>query len=135
MIEFILLAKIFLVAFFINLLWEVLHSVLYETCLRMKLQNYVPLIVKMSIKDGLWIVFFYIITVLIFKNEIIIQNYLQLLIFSMLALSFSFIDERVSLKMRRWVYTKNMPIFFGVGLTPFLELAITGLLTFFLVFN
>ena len=130
-----ILSQVFLVAFLINLLWEILHSQLYETCLKISLKKYIPLIIGASLKDGFWVSLFYTITVLIFKNFNILINYIQLLVFVITALIFSFIDEKISLKMKRWHYSGDMPKIFGVGVTPLLEIAVTGILTFILVFS
>lgn len=101
----------------------------------MKLRQYVPLIITMSGKDGIWITLFYALTVLVFKNIYIFGNHLQLTAFIVLGLLFSFVDEKISLKLKRWQYAPSMPTLFGVGLTPLLEIAVTGIITFLLVFN
>jgi hypothetical protein len=112
----------------------VIHSQLYTTCLKAKLKNFIPLIVGASLKDGFWISLFFLISVYIFGNITILNNKPQLLLFVILALLFSFIDEKISLKIKRWEYSKQMPKIFGVGITPLLELAVTGILTFVYIF-
>lgn len=129
-----ILCQIFFIAFPINLLWEVIHSQLYETCLKSPLKKFIPLIIGASLKDGFFISLFYLITVFAFNNINILASQFQLLAFMLLALSFSFIDEKISLKLGRWQYAKTMPKVFGIGLTPLLELAVTGILTFLYVF-
>ncbi|MFQ5662140.1 MAG: hypothetical protein ACE5F2_02715 [Candidatus Paceibacteria bacterium] len=126
--------EIFLIAFLLNFVWEVWHSQLYKTIHEMNFGDIIRLLTKMSLKDGLWIALFYYITVLLFGNINIFEDYTQLGVFIIISLSFSFIDEKVSLKMRRWEYTKNMPTIAGVGITPFLEVAVTGTLAFVVVF-
>jgi len=126
--------EIFLVGFFINLLWEVCHSQLYETCINLPLKEYVPLIIKASLKDGFFVTLFYWITVLIFRNVNILENHGQLLVFLLIGLIFAFIDERVSVKLKRWQYSRSMPTILGVGITPLLEISLTGLLAFLFVF-
>jgi hypothetical protein len=116
------------------LLWELLHSTLYETVHGIPLKKYVSLIIIASVKDGMWILFLYLISVSLFKNIFIFLNNYQLAFFLFSTIAFSFLDEKISLKLNRWKYTKNMPKFFGVGITPLLELAITGILTFSYVF-
>ena len=59
---------------------------------------------------------------------------MQLSVFVIISLLFSFIDEKVSVKMERWEYAKNMPTILGVGITPLLEVAVTGALAFAIVF-
>lgn len=129
-----ILFQVFLISFLINLLWEVIHSQLYETCLSSPLKKFISLIIAASLKDGFCISLFFLISVFIFGNINILANQSQLSIFLFLALLFSFIDERISLKLRRWQYSKQMPKVLGVGITPLLELAVTGILTFLYVF-
>lgn len=130
----IILLKLFIIAFFLNLLWEVSHSVLYKTCKKMQVNNYVVLILKQTAKDGVWIVVFYLASVLAFHNTNILELRTQLIFFILFCLLFSFIDEKISIKMKRWEYAKNMPTFLGVGVTPLLELAVTGIIAVFIVF-
>ena len=100
----------------------------------MKLAPCMRLLTIMSIKDGFWVTLFYSMSVILFGSINIIENYIQLIFFIALALTFSFIDEKISIKRGRWEYTGNMPTLFSVGATPFLELAVTGVLSFMLVF-
>ncbi len=130
----ILLIQIFLISFLVNLLWEVLHSRLYKTCLEMEFSKFPTLITIMSLKDGFWITLFYAVSILIFKQIEILNNYPELSFFIILVLIFSFIDEKISLKKARWEYSQQMPIIFGVGVTPLLELAITGIISFAIIF-
>ncbi len=130
----LLILQILIISFFLNLLWEVLHSQLYTTCIKASLKKYIPLITLASVKDAFWITLFFIITTITFKNTNILNNPYQLILFITLAISFSFFDERISIKRKRWEYTKQMPVVFGVGITPLLELAVTGTLTFLYVF-
>ena len=130
----LILSKLFLFSFLLNLFYEVCHSVLYKTCLNMPLKNYVRLILKASLKDAWFISLFYLITAFIFDNFFILNNYFQLGAFIIICLGFSFIDEKISLKLGRWQYSEQLPKIFGVGLTPLLELAITGLIAFILIF-
>ena len=133
-IEVILIKKIFIIAFFINLLWELVHSQLYDTCLKMKLKPYTKLIIKMSLIDAFMISLIYLITALIFKNYLILNSPIQLITYSILALLFVFIDEKIAIKNKRWKYSKKMPTIFGVGITPLIELFLTGIITFLIIF-
>jgi hypothetical protein len=129
-----LLLQIFFVAFFLNLLWEVLHCVLYTTCLEMPLGRVQRLLVIMSLKDAFWITLFYVISVLLFGSTNIVANVPQLGFFVAIALIFSFVDEYVSLRKGRWEYAPSMPTVLGVGVSPLLELAVTGVAAFDVVF-
>jgi hypothetical protein len=129
-----ILFQVFLISFLLNLLWEVIHSQLYTTCIKLPLKKFITLIIKASICDGLWITLFFLISVMIFKNVNILANPTQLFVFILLVLVFSYIDEKISLRMKRWKYSKKMVRVFGVGISPLLELIITGMLTLFYVF-
>jgi len=117
---------VFILSFFLNLLWEVLHSTLYKTCWEMPFNKVQRLLVVMSLKDGFWIVAFFTIAALISGTFVPYASTLQMGIFFVLCLSFSFIDEKLAIKWKRWEYGSNMLQVLGVGLTPLLELAITG---------
>lgn len=129
-----LLVHIFVVGFGLNLLWELAHHRLYETCRRQTWRKNVPLLIVMSAKDGFWIALFSIISSLVFGIENILQHGGALAFFVALALAFSFFDERISLRLGRWEYAAGMPTLFGVGVTPLLEIALTGVATLLLVF-
>lgn len=130
-----LLIKIFIFAFFINLLYELCHSVLYKTCLKASLPKYVYLILKAAIFDGFSITIIYFATYLIFKNENPFYNYSQLISFLLISLLFAFLYEKVSLAKNRWEYSDKMLLIFGVGLTPLLQLALTGFLVLHFTLN
>ena len=125
-------AQIFITSATLNLVWEVAHSLLYETALAIPVQQYSPMILSMSAKDGLWITLFYAASALLFKNINILKNRGQLVAFIIMALLFSFFDEKISLSMGRWEYAAAMPTLLGVGVTPLFQLAITGILAIFL---
>lgn len=126
--------EIFIIVFFLNFVWEFWHCGLYNEIHKMSLKEVTHLLTKMSLKDGFWVTLFYAITVFIFGNVNIFENYTQLALFIILSFSFSFIDEKVSLKLGRWSYTKQMPTILGVGVTPLLEVAVTGVMALALVF-
>ncbi|MDP1719221.1 MAG: hypothetical protein Q8L24_02230 [bacterium] len=129
-----ILIKIFVVSFLLNVVWEFAHCQLYKTCWGMKWGTLTKLLLKMSVKDGIWISIFYFFTFAIFQNLNPFDSWVQTALFVAITLGFAFMDERISVARGRWEYSPKMPLFFGVGLTPLLELAITGLLTFCLVF-
>ncbi len=96
----------------------------------MKWGTLTKLLLKMSVKDGVWISVFYLFTFIIFRNVNPLDNWAQLGLFATIALTFAFVDEKISVARGRWEYGPKMPLVYGVGLTPLLELAVTGILTF-----
>jgi hypothetical protein len=130
---FIQLCQLFIVALVLNLIWEFLHSCLYQTCQDAPKTKYFELIISASLKDGFFITLFFYFSYLMFENIDIFANYGHLTLFIILCLVFSFFDEKYSLKHQRWQYTDKMPLILGVGVTPLLELAVTGLLALLLI--
>lgn len=122
-----MIVKIFFVAFFLNLLYELLHSVLYTTCLEAPLKKYIRLMLKAAIFDGLAITIIYLVAFFIFPK------YYQLSAFLIISLIFALAWEIYSLKKGKWEYAQDMPIILGVGITPLLQLALTGLTAIYIV--
>ena len=127
-------ASIFVFGALLNFIWEFLHCRLYTTCIGMPKQKLSNLLTIMSLKDGFFIVLFYGVTVVLFRNVEIMQNIWQLTVFVLLCLTFSFIDERISIAKGRWQYVPSMPTVAGVGITPLLEIAATGVGAFWITF-
>ena len=125
------ITKIFLTSLYLNLFYEVLHSDLYKTCRQASFKKYAYLMVKACVFDGLAITAIYYLSYLIFKNQNIFENYFQLIFFSVISLFFAYFWEIYSIKAGKWEYSKNMPLIFGVGLTPLLQLFLTGILSIY----
>ena len=118
--------KLFFVSFFINLLYELIHSVLYKTCLEASFKKYVYLILKAAIFDG------FIISILYFLSFLIFPGY-YFLAFFIFTLLFAWFWEIYSIGKGKWEYSKNMPIVFGVGITPLIQLTLTGFASLYIV--
>ena len=129
-----LLIEIFIVSFFLNLLYELIHSLLYKTCINAPLPKYVYLMLKGGIFDGFAISITYFITYIIFKNISPLESYLQLSLFVVISVISAYAWEIYSVSNKRWEYSKKMPVILGAGLTPLFQLAITGLLAFYWIF-
>ncbi len=130
-----LLIKIFLISFFINLLYEVLHSLLYKTCIEAPLPKYVYVILKAALFDGLSITVIYAIFYSAFKTQNLFYSYLPIIAFILISLVFAYIWEYYAIKKKRWEYSDNMPLVLGVGITPLIQLASTGILSIFIAVN
>lgn len=118
--------SIFIFAVLLNFIWEFLHCRLYDTCKGMDKQKLSNLLVSMSLKDAFFVVFFYVISIAVYGTVNIFENIPQLIFFVSISLIFSFFDEIISLKKGRWKYSKKMPRFMWVGVTPLIEIAVTG---------
>lgn len=118
----------FFISFFINLLYELFHSVLYTTCLEAPLKTYMYLILKAALFDGI------VITGIYFFVSVVFRGSLQILLFIVISLVFAFAWEKYSLAKGKWVYSDTMPTILGVGVTPLIQLALTGFLSIYLTF-
>ncbi len=101
------LGALFALTFVFNLAWEFAHVRLYSA----KVSNL--FLTWQSLKDALWITLAFIIA----PNTAVFVGVLFL---------FSYGVELHALRSKRWEYTPTMPLVFGVGLSPLLELAVTG---------
>lgn len=133
MVNTAIILKLFLVSFGLNVIWEFAHCRLYETCRRQTWAQNIPLLLTMSAKDALIIVFFYLITAILWQPANILAHPRAAATFLILALGFSFVDEKLSVKYGRWEYARAMPTILGVGVTPLLEIAATGLAAFLFI--
>ncbi len=101
----------------------------------MPIKKYVPLMFKAASVDAVWIAGLYLITYLIFKNENPLVNNYQLGLFFIMSIAWAYFWEIYSTKNKRWEYSKKMPLVFGAGLTPLIQLFLTGTLSFYIAFN
>jgi len=118
----VLIFKIFLIAFCINLLYELAHSWLYETCQKASWKKYAYLMFKGALFDGAMITLVYYLA----NGNIVI--------FVLLALVFAYAWEFVAVKNKRWEYSVQMPLVLGVGITPLIQLALTGIIAIYISF-
>lgn len=112
------LGTLFLVGFGLNVVWELSHAWLYETCRRQVWHKNVRLLVVMAAKDAFFIVLFYLASFVVLGGGGGL--------FLVISLGFSFFDEKLAVHWRRWEYAHSMPTIFGVGITPLFEIAVTG---------
>lgn len=112
----------------LNLIWEFSHYRLYidltgiPGTLHLILASFVDVFLVMSLilfvslksKSLKWI------------NKCGEKDYFFVIIFGLML---AFFWELINLSLGRWQYTYYMPLFFGVGLSPLLQLAITGSLS------
>lgn len=119
------LVRLFFIGWGLNLIWEFSHALLYETCRRQAWQKNVRLLTVMAAKDGFFIVLFSVVAFWLLHGGTGL--------FVLISLAFSFVDEKLALRWQRWEYTTVMPTIFGVGITPLLEIAVTGMLALAIV--
>ncbi len=124
-------------AFLLNFFWEALHGAfLYEGIGALSSKAYVPLILYASFVDALLIVVMYGLTALVFKNSSWIQTGKSSpwIFFIFTGIFFAlFIEIRAVFFQHRWEYSSLMPTIFGIGLSPLVQLVITGIIAITIV--
>ncbi len=135
--------EVFAAGFLVNLIWEALHVSLYHGGSYLPIDASVfsvwlwPTLLHVSTIDGLCILALYAVVAFLRRDFFWIQSPsgrdMALVVFLGLVIA-SFIEVQ-GLAGGKWGYGPLMPIvpILEVGLTPFLQLAATALLSFFLV--
>lgn len=121
-----------LVIFTLNVFWEFSHYLLYVDL--SGISKY-PHLLSASFTDMLIILGIFLLLSL--KNGTFswVKNprtfdYLFVVFFG---LAFAVFIEILNLRLGRWMYTSLMPTFFGIGISPLLQLALTSILSLLLI--
>ena len=130
------LSQIFLVAWLLNLLWENVHVLLYEHYQGMvftqisQLEKF-TILLQASIFDGAFITAAVLLGTILSKTLKAKQEEKSTTAFLLGAsIAFAITLEISALESGRWAYNELMPIipFLNVGLSPTIQLALTGYL-------
>jgi len=125
-------------AFSINLVWEVSHSVLYDWN-KAPLHNdayfYISRILYSTFGDLLFLTMIFVAVSLKNKNLSWIENPRKEDYLKVAALGFliSFLVEKRAETLHLWSYNSNMPLILGIGITPLIQLALTGIFVLWLM--
>ena len=129
---------VFIFSYLINLFWEVAHSLLYNWS-QFPLSNdvyfYIPKILKATLGDAFIISFIFLINSFFRKKTEWVYSIRKndYLAFILLGLIFAVIIEIRALMLNLWSYNSYMPTILGIGLTPLIQLSITGIITLFFI--
>ena len=125
-------------AFSINLVWEVSHSVLYDwdkEPLNNDVNFYVSRILFSTAGDLLLLTMIFVAVSLKNKNLDWIQKpkKLDYSLVAILGIAFAiFIEKRAEI-LHLWSYNSTMPLILGIGITPLIQLALTGIFVLWLL--
>ena len=120
---------LFVVSFVLNFVWESSHAVLLYQDHNIPSSEYLPMMWYASVMDGLSILFLCLLVALLLKDLFWINNTQKkgLALFAGLALLLAALIEYRGVYLQgRWSYNELMPVVFGIGLSPSVQLAITG---------
>jgi hypothetical protein len=123
----------YLCAFLLNFFWESGQGLLYRAHQEFAARVYVPMMVQMSLLDALSITGLYLFTSLFARSLVWRLDGRNLVVFSLSGLIAAWSVEYVSVNLLHiWAYTASMPVLFMVGLSPLLQLFLTGLVSVFI---
>jgi len=130
------LFSIFIFSFLINFFWESIHSAFLYSCCNYLADKYVPIMLYASSIDGLLILLMYSFISFLQKDILWLKKLSNqmLYVFFLSGIIIASIIEYDAIFLRqKWVYSELMPTIFGLGLSPLLQLSLTGLLVIWLV--
>lgn len=121
-----------LTGFIFNLIWESLHYPLYYDLSGIP---HILHIITASVSDMIILTCIFLIISLTNKsfNWINKPKYLDYVLTIVLGLIIAVILEIINLYFVRWIYKPIMPTISGIGLSPLLQLATTGVVSLFVV--
>ncbi|MBI4975597.1 hypothetical protein HZC20_02875 [Candidatus Peregrinibacteria bacterium] len=116
------------IALILNIAWEFSHHPLYIDL--SGIPKYSHLIIA-SFTDMLTILGIFAIVSLKNKNTNWIKNpnKFDYLMVVFLGLIIAISIEMINLNLGRWEYTVAMPTFFGIGISPLIQLTLTGIIS------
>ena len=122
-------------AFLLNFLWEALHAVYLYQHHDFDADTYVPMLLYVSSMDSLMISGLYLGVGLMWRDLLWIKRFQKkpVMVFLILGAAVSFVIEyRAVFVTHRWQYKQVMPTLFGIGLSPLVQLSMTGFLAIWL---
>lgn len=126
---------IFGIGFILNLFWEFSHSLLYA--LDLSVTGHLLCCLRAAFGDAVYITLLYLIFLKLFKIDLVNKIHLKQLLFWVVIIGFivAYLIELHALSTGRWSYNDFMPLvpLFKVGLTPFIQLSITSVLSYAIV--
>jgi len=112
----------------LNITWEFSHYQLYNDLSSI---TGTPHLIIASFTDVLWVFLIYSIVSISRKNFSWINNPKKrdYILFVILSLIVALLIEVINIKLGRWSYKESMPTIYGIGLSPLIQLATTGVIS------
>lgn len=120
------------IAFVLNMIWEFSHHFLYIDF--SEISKYSHLVIA-SFADMSFILGIFAIVSLKNRNLDWIKSprKLDYLLIVFFGITIAFFIEAINLNLGRWAYTSTMPTIFGIGISPLIQLALTGILSLMII--
>lgn len=120
---------IFGFSFLFNFLWETLHAVYLYQRHDFDASKYVPMLLYVSSVDSSIVLSLYLGVSIMWLNLFWIKLFMkrQILLFAIIGVVVAAAIEYLSVfYYHKWMYTESMPTVFGIGVSPLVQLSITG---------
>ncbi len=128
----LLMGSMFAFAFLLNFFWEAFHSVYLYEHHNFKALRYFRMLVYVALIDALFLMLDYLGVGLLLKDLhwVRIRRFAPYLLFAAIGLITAYgIEMRAVYFLHRWRYSPAMPLLLGVGVSPLVQLSITGLIS------
>ena len=128
-------AGIIFSSFLLNFLWESLHGYSLYTGHIIDSDKYVRMMVYMSFMDSVTILVIYLVCAFFMKDALWLRelNRRRGIIFFVIGLIVAVTAEYWAVYVaHEWHYNNRMPVMLGIGLSPFFQLSVTGLMSLWL---
>lgn len=117
-----------LILLILNLIWEFSHYNLYNDLTGIPQTLH---LITASFSDVFWVFIIFFFVFLINRGMEWIKNptkkdYFLIVVFGLVI---AILIETINLNLGRWAYKDLMPTLFGIGISPLLQLATTGVLS------
>lgn len=129
-------STIFIFAFLLNFLWESIHAVLfYEGHQTMESSFFVRMIAYASFIDALIILGIFISGSILWREIEWVKKYdsRKIVYTAVVGFLIAAIIEAKALFFKQWSYNSLMPTIFGMGLSPLIQLSVTGVVAMYVV--
>ncbi len=129
----LVIVSIFICSYMVNFIWESFHAVFLYEGHDFNAMKYVLMVSYVSAIDGFLILGIYLLIAALWRDVAWIREINGKQICAVLLaglLLAAAIEYRKVFVTRTWSYNRLMPTFFGLGLSPLLQLSMTGLWAF-----
>lgn len=126
---------IFSFSFFFNFFWEAIHAVYLYQRHDINASNYVPMLGYVSSMDSIIILGIYFSVCAMWLDLYWINTFSKTQVTAFMAigiLTAGIIEILSVFYLHRWEYKQLMPTIFGIGLSPLVQLSVTGFLAVWL---
>jgi len=129
------IAVIAVFSFLLNYVWETVHEAFLYREHSFKAEKYIMMMLHASTVDASIILGIYLGIAALWKDILWLRAMKWQQVFAACSAGIAiaaFIEYRNVMVLKEWSYNICMPTVFGIGVSPLLQLSITGLLSFWL---